>query len=60
MDRTCVATVSAPICSVAPHGFDAVPHTRPSAAYVAMLVQGLGEARGWDRRRAEAYVMERC
>ncbi|SDK77860.1 hypothetical protein SAMN05428985_10621 [Nocardioides sp. YR527] len=44
----------------APHGFDAVPHTRPSAAYVSMLVRGLHEARGWDRRRADAYVRERC
>ncbi|MFE7223841.1 histone deacetylase [Nocardioides sp. NPDC057577] len=44
----------------APHGFDAVPHTRPSAAYVSMLVRGLHEARGWDRRQADAYVRERC
>ncbi|TQL69759.1 hypothetical protein FB381_3674 [Nocardioides albertanoniae] len=44
----------------APHGFDAVPHTQPAPAYVAMLVRGLHEARGWDRARAEAYVRERC
>lgn len=44
----------------APHGFDAVPHTQPSAAYVSMLVRGLDESRGWDRRQAEAYVRERC
>ena len=44
----------------APHGFDAVPHTQPSAAYVSMLVRGLGESRSWDRQQAEAYVLERC
>ncbi|NGN94430.1 histone deacetylase [Nocardioides sp. KC13] len=44
----------------APHGFDAVEHTRPAEAYVAMLTRGLHEARGWDRHRAEAYVWERC
>ena len=44
----------------APHGFDAVPHTRPAEAYAAMLVRGLGESRGWDTARAEAYVMDRC
>ncbi|MDT0202138.1 histone deacetylase [Nocardioides sp. AE5] len=32
-----------------PHGYDAVPHTRPSAAYLAMLAEGLREAHGWSQ-----------
>lgn len=39
----------------APHGFDAVPHTRPSAAYRAMLAEGLRESRNWSTAQVEAY-----
>ena len=39
----------------APHGRDAVPHTRPRPAYLAMLAEGLRESHGWDDRRIEAY-----
>lgn len=39
----------------APHGFDAVPHTRPRPAYLAMLAEGLREAHGWDEGRIEDY-----
>lgn len=40
----------------APHGFDAVPHTKPSAPYLAMLAQGLRESRDWSEERIEAYL----
>lgn len=39
----------------APHGLDAVPHTRPEPAYLAMLAEGLRDAHGWDESRVEAY-----
>jgi hypothetical protein len=39
----------------APHGIDHVAHTQPSAAYLAMLVTGLEESRGWDERAVSAY-----
>jgi hypothetical protein len=42
-----------------PHGLHAVAHTVPSPAYVAMLVTGLAELRGWDTDRARAYVAAR-
>ncbi|WP_067431782.1 histone deacetylase [Nocardioides jensenii] len=40
----------------APHGFDAVPHTQPSPAYLAMLADGLRESRGWDDEHVAAYL----
>jgi hypothetical protein len=40
----------------APHGIDHVEHTRPSAAYVAMLVEGLRESRQWDEEEVLAYL----
>lgn len=43
----------------APHGFDAVPHTRPRPAYVAMLARGLREARGWSDQEIQAYLEAR-
>lgn len=39
----------------APHGREAVPHTRPTPAYLAMLADGLRESHGWDDERVEAY-----
>lgn len=39
-----------------PHGRDAVAHTPPTPAYVALLAAGLAESRGWDADRVEAYV----
>ncbi|MDP3889902.1 histone deacetylase [Nocardioides sp.] len=39
----------------APHGHDAVPHTQPSPAYLAMLADGLRCARGWDDDRIDDY-----
>jgi hypothetical protein len=39
----------------APHGLDAVPHTRPSEVYLAMLADGLRCSRDWDDERIEAY-----
>ncbi|GGR51441.1 hypothetical protein J2S40_000529 [Nocardioides luteus] len=44
----------------APHGFDAVEHNRPSAAYAAMLARGLHESRGWDEQQTETYLLDRC
>lgn len=38
-----------------PHGLDAVDHTRPVPAYLAMLRRGLGEARGWGDDEIDAY-----
>ena len=38
-----------------PHGLDAVPHTRPAPAYLAMLRRGLGEGRGWGDDEVDAY-----
>lgn len=40
----------------APHGHDAVPHTRPRSNYVAMLAQGLRESRGWDEDEIAGYL----
>ena len=40
----------------APHGIDHVPHTHPSAEYLAMLRVGLHEAHGWDSGRIESYL----
>jgi hypothetical protein len=40
----------------APDGIDAVEHTQPSPAYVAMLAQGLAESRQWDAEAVAAYV----
>lgn len=41
-----------------PHGHDAVPHTYPASAYLAMLAEGLREAHGWDESRIEAYFAD--
>ena len=38
-----------------PHGLDAVPHTRPSPPYLAMLRRGLREARGWGDDEIDFY-----
>ncbi len=43
----------------APHGLDAVPHTRPRPAYLAMLAEGLREAHGWGEARIEEYFADR-
>lgn len=40
----------------APHGSDAVPHTRPRPAYLAMLAQGLQESRNWTTNQIDAYL----
>lgn len=39
----------------APHGFDAVEHTDPNQAYLAMLAEGLREAHGWDEQTIDDY-----
>jgi hypothetical protein len=39
----------------APGGIDHVEHTRPSAAYLAVLETGLRESRGWDDDEVAAY-----
>ena len=39
----------------APHGIDHVEHTQPSAAYLAMLADGLRESRQWDDEDVAAY-----
>lgn len=39
----------------APHGVDHVRHSTPSAAYLAMLAQGLRESRDWDDGEISAY-----
>ena len=39
----------------APHGIDHVEHTQPSAAYLAMLADGLRESRQWDDEEVAAY-----
>jgi hypothetical protein len=39
----------------APHGIDHVPHTQPSAAYLAVLATGLRESRGWGPDEVAAY-----
>ena len=38
-----------------PHGLDAVPHTRPAPAYLAMLRRGLRECRGWGDDQIDFY-----
>jgi hypothetical protein len=38
-----------------PHGATDVPHSRPSAAYLAMVAEGLRESRDWDDERIAAY-----
>lgn len=43
----------------APHGYDAVAHTRPTAAYLAMLSRGLRESRGWDEDEIAKYFAVR-
>ncbi len=40
----------------APGGIDHVEHTRPSAAYLAMLEEGLRESRGWDDHEVAVYL----
>lgn len=40
----------------APDGIDAVAHTAPGAAYVAMLARGLRESRHWDEQQVAAYL----
>lgn len=42
-----------------PHGLDAVPHTRPGQAYLAMLSAGLREGHGWDEGRITAHLHSR-
>ena len=39
----------------APDGIHHVEHAKPSAAYLAMLAQGLKESRQWDERDVAAY-----
>lgn len=39
----------------APHGVGHLTRTQPSAAYLAMLAQGLRESRGWDEPEIAAY-----
>ena len=38
-----------------PHGLDAVPHTHPAPAYLAMLRRGLRECRGWSDDQVDFY-----
>jgi hypothetical protein len=40
----------------APHGLDHVEHTRPTAAYLSTVRDGLRQSRGWDDERIEAYL----
>jgi hypothetical protein len=39
----------------APHGIDHVDHNAPSAAYLAMLADGLREGHGWDDDEIRGY-----
>jgi hypothetical protein len=39
----------------APHGIDHIEHSRPRAAYLAMLSDGLRESHGWDHEQVDAY-----
>jgi len=39
----------------APHGFDHVPHTEPSKAYLEVVATGLRESHGWSAHRVEGY-----
>jgi hypothetical protein len=43
----------------APHGYDAVSHTRPAQPYLATLARGLWEARGWGDVEIERYFEDR-
>lgn len=43
----------------APHGFEAVEHSRPAPAYLSMLAQGLRESRDWDDASIAAYLEAR-
>ncbi len=43
----------------APHGYDAVPHSEPTAAYLRMLADGLRESRGWSEDRIADYLATR-
>ncbi|NYG60409.1 hypothetical protein BJ980_003332 [Nocardioides daedukensis] len=38
-----------------PHGRDAIEHTPPGPAYLAMLAEGLRDAHGWDDDQVEAH-----
>ena len=40
----------------APHGAATAERSRPSAAYLATMARGLGEAHGWDDRVAHEYL----
>lgn len=40
----------------APHGHSDVPHTAPSAAYLAMIGAGLREAHDWSDTEVSAYL----
>ncbi|MDN4162624.1 histone deacetylase [Nocardioides abyssi] len=40
----------------APHGADAVEHTRPADAYLAVMATGLRESRGWSADEVAAYL----
>lgn len=40
----------------APHGSDHVEHSEPSAAYLAMLADGLREGHGWDGTEVQEYL----
>ena len=44
----------------APDGIDALPHTAPRPAYLAMLAEGLREAHQWDEERIEGYFAARA
>lgn len=43
----------------APDGVLDMPTTQPTAAYLAMLAEGLRQAHGWDRERCDAYFEAR-
>ncbi|MGH3414789.1 MAG: histone deacetylase [Marmoricola sp.] len=40
----------------APHGLHAVEHSQPTAAYLAMLADGLRESHRWDEDSIAAYL----
>ena len=40
----------------APHGAATAERSRPSAAYLATMARGLGEAHGWDDQVAHEYL----
>lgn len=43
----------------APDGIHEMPPTEPTPTYLGMLAEGLRQAHGWDRDRAEAYFSAR-